>query len=388
VVGYSRGIENEEILKSSYTEKLVLIVLLLAGVAAFIVIYSGTPSWDFRNNLWGPAHLLLQGKSPYNLEVIFPDVAALWSPPTVGAFFLIGAIPLQQASNLWMAVNVLTLFAIFVLSQRASSAGLALLMSVLPLILLFPPVISTLLLGQISIVIVLFFLTAARFIETEKYGYAALLIIVSFAKPQLGVFALAGILYSIWREFGKKEFVRFVLRLIGFSVLLLAPLFVAQPDWIGDYFAALRQNPGWAQPTLLHLLRNNFETAGLVLWAVLFLVMLYLSMRTWGLLKAQPAMVRSMALTTIVAPYMWSYDFVLAVPFLVEIFFGLSSVSLRTKYFIVLLAISITMVWMNVAGFGDNSIFWWVPLAIGLLILWAAWTEKRDSGKNLLLPRA
>lgn len=39
-------------------------VVLLAG--AWVLLFYRSPAWDFRNNPWGPAHLLLHGQHAYD----------------------------------------------------------------------------------------------------------------------------------------------------------------------------------------------------------------------------------------------------------------------------------------------------------------------------------
>jgi hypothetical protein len=55
---------------------------LTIGVIWFAANFSYV-SWDFRNNLWGPAHLLVQGQSPYRLELFFERGNPVWMHPAI-----------------------------------------------------------------------------------------------------------------------------------------------------------------------------------------------------------------------------------------------------------------------------------------------------------------
>jgi hypothetical protein len=83
----------------------IILALMLAG---WFIYTSRSTGWDFRNNLWAPAYLLIHGKSPYRISVLFDNSNAVWFPQIIGLFFPLGLLSEHQASNLWLIINVLT----------------------------------------------------------------------------------------------------------------------------------------------------------------------------------------------------------------------------------------------------------------------------------------
>src|SRR5712692_2292721 len=95
-------------IRSIHRERIFAAVLLLA-FAVGIVAFIKTPlfgSWDFRNNLWGPAYLLVHGQSPYHISTLFENSNALWFPMAIGLFFPFGWLTQSEASNLWLLGNI------------------------------------------------------------------------------------------------------------------------------------------------------------------------------------------------------------------------------------------------------------------------------------------
>jgi hypothetical protein len=83
------------------------LIALLAGALsiAFIAHFIRfdlivQPRKDFYNELWGPAHLLVRGESPYDTSSLNADLPAVWPPMAIGVFAPLGWLSEKTASRL------------------------------------------------------------------------------------------------------------------------------------------------------------------------------------------------------------------------------------------------------------------------------------------------
>jgi len=131
--------------------EVVLILLTTCGLSWFVISGTSVPGWDFRNNLWAPSYLLLHRQSPYRIEVLFDSGNAVWMPTIIGAFFPLGFLPSQQASNLWFVGNALGVVLLAWISSGFRRPPILVFAIALVAAFLFPPLVSHLRLGQLSI---------------------------------------------------------------------------------------------------------------------------------------------------------------------------------------------------------------------------------------------
>ncbi len=97
---------------------LAAFAILLVGVAAYLFLSrANLGAWDFRNNLWAPAHLLVGGRSPYLIESLFPGSNAVWMPTVIGAFFPLGWLTESQATALWVVISAGAYLSLIILSS-------------------------------------------------------------------------------------------------------------------------------------------------------------------------------------------------------------------------------------------------------------------------------
>jgi hypothetical protein len=169
------------------TEKLLILflgVLIFAASVVFIMTQQSV-SWDFRNNLWRPAHLLVSGHSPYKIWEFFPkeDTNAIWMPTIIGALFPFGYLPETQATNLWFVMTLVAVMALFAMSIHVEQPSPLLVGVGLLMVLLFLPLIRNLVSGQFSIFAGLLLLLAAK--VPNRPFLLALLVVLAATKPQL-----------------------------------------------------------------------------------------------------------------------------------------------------------------------------------------------------------
>jgi len=353
-------------------------ILLMLLLIAYLVPVQNILLWDFRNNLWAPAHLLVSGQSPYVITGMFPDSNAVWFPMAIGAFFPLGWLNLTQASMFWLLATVAAAIILIFLSAGESRPKFLLLAISLMMIFIQPRVYAHLKLGQVTIFATLLFLLAAYALKDRKFFWTAVLLSVALSKPQLGVFVVPGIFLSVYRWRGKKG----TLFLGGYFVLMLGllslPLFLAYPSWWEGFIWALNRNHAWLQPTIYSLLPRFWgKWEGLAVWSVLAILLFVINLHAWWIWPPQKAIYWSLALTPLVTPYLWSWDIVLVLPLLIRALF-----ELNTKKAHILLIGGYMLSWwltLQVLLRTDSSdhYFWWTPWMLVLLILSSYWVDGR-----------
>lgn len=362
-------------------KKLVLLLLLgliLATLGYFIANFSYRPGWDFRNNLWAPAHLLVNGQSPYNIEILFDTGNAVWLPMAIGTFAPLGLLPLQQASNIWWVVNTIGLIALVWLSSGHAYPPKSLFTIVLVMSFLFIPTTTHFNSGQITILIGLALVIIATYDKKFHPLFLALLFAFSLSKPQLTILALPGYLFAYFKEHGWGRTTQFLLFLVLTIGFLSFPLFFSYPQSINDLAQNFTDNPAWAHPSALFTLLSKFNEPGIFIWAILFLLIVSINFRLWHRLPKQEAMVWSLALTPLATPYIWSWDFVLFIPLLTHFLFQKAS---NRLYWLVSFAYFSSwgvMASMKLRGLISEHLLWWVPWYLIASVVIDVAAQRRD----------
>jgi hypothetical protein len=282
-------------------------------------------------------------------------------PMAIGAFFPLGLLPLQQASNLWLVINIFSLLLIVWLSSGYCRPPKILLAIMPALLLFFPPTLSHLHLGQITILVCLDFLIISIYGERLHPLVLALLVAFSLSKPQLAVFALPGYLYHYLKENHLPRALRFILLILMSIGILCLPLFILYPQWVIDFATNLLHNQAWEQPSLLHILILRNDGTGAALWAALLLLGVGLNLWLWSQLSKEEAILWSLAITTLLTPYIWSWDFILILPLLIGYIFRFSNRLSKGLVFLGFLSCSGICICMKLSGFLSDDMYWWVP---------------------------
>lgn len=353
---------NGWVMSWSRSHKLTFLAIVATiAIAAIRLRLAPASGWDFRNNLWGPTHLLVAGRSPYNISQIFESAGAVWMPQSIGMLFPLGWLTSQQAYALWFGASIIALIAIVFATAEDDHPSLIRLPLALLVLGLFPPLVAHLRLGQISLLITLVYIAAAL---TSERWYAPILVALALTKPQLGVLVVPGLLIARWREGRYRASARFGAFIVLSAAVMTIPLFIAEPGWIADFVAGQQTNPSWAHPSLLVAAVLAFgQEVGVIVWAVLFACVFVVNMILWSRLPARRAVLWSLALTPFVTPYVWSWDFVLLFPLLSWLAFHLSPSPL------VVYLIGYSIVWYQIisvalSGNVSNHLYWWIPSAL------------------------
>ncbi|MGQ9887253.1 MAG: glycosyltransferase family 87 protein [Aggregatilineales bacterium] len=378
----------EDFWQLTLLQKLIILSCLLAvsGLVIWFVFGQNIVGWDFRNNLWGPAHLLMRGESPYKIELLFDNSNSVWMPTVIGAFFPVGLAELETASNLWFLLNVLLFAAAIRLSWPAHSARYPIgwLFGGLVAILLFPSLLSHLLQGQISIVIMFALLLMTRLVTHRRHFWlTGLLLVLALTKPQLTVFALSGIVIYLWDD--KHALLRLTAATLAWGAMLTLPLWLVYRNWTADFMTSLARNPDWAQPSSLAVLRFALNDIGTVVWLGLFALGLVINLRLWSAHAPRVAIGWSLALTTTLTLYVWTWDFVLLVPLLVFSYFSITTVYARFTWLAGYLVCWMLFLYVRTTTDNSDIHFWWYSWAIIGVVLAALLVERLKSTQAIEL---
>jgi hypothetical protein len=347
------------------------IVLPLLVAAAWFVINAQFASWDFRNNLWGPAHLLVQGMSPYLIEQLFDNSNSVWLPMAIGVGFWLGYLDLFTATNLWALLSAVLAILLTLISIQRGQPGTLWVTVALLAVFLFPPTVSHFILGQFSLISVVLLLIAVRVVERSFHWsiIVGLLLALALTKPQLVLLPSLGIALMYWKNRGVKGTFQVGVLTLGWSLLLMLPLWLGYPNWVEGFQVALARNMVWAHPTLFVQFYWWMGDTGRLAWGLLVIVMVAVNGWLWWHLPARRAVSWSLALNLLITPYAWSWDFVLLLPLFVQTLFSLQAYSLRG-----MLLAGYCLCWAGVVHIrlnteNDDVRYWWAPLFLLFVIL-------------------
>lgn len=338
----------------------VCILLIGGAVAIWYIQTSATPAWDFRHNLYSPIYSLMHGTSPYLPNPLFEGIYPTWWPPAIGLFIPLGGLTESQAINAWFLWNIfLAVMLIRHIGQCRQNAPLKYLLCLFA-VFLFPPLISHLALGQLSLFGMSTLLLASYFVKRGNIAPAGFLAAVSLSKPQLAIFAIPGLLIASYRSGGWTRSLSFTGYLVFSILILMVPLWLLYPPWPFDFVDGLSKNPTWLQPNLFSILTSTFPTWGLAGWAVVAFGLFLVNTRLWiGLVPTQ-AIIGSLAITVIASPYIWTWDFVLMLP---AVIYGLTHARATSSQLVVISGYAITAslgFWMRL-NTSNEQLFWWMP---------------------------
>ena len=348
---------------------ILLIPTLLFFIIAFILLYPSEIGWDFQNNLWAPAHLLLQSKSPYNIHVFIEQANAVWLPFGITIFLPLGALPGQQAYNLWILIETFSLFGILYLYSKHWKKGLKTILFFFFLFVLFPPVMTNFVLGQISLIIVFVFSIILLQWDTLSPILMGLLIAFTLSKPQLCIYILPAIFLVNWKHHSKKR----AFRIAGFSILwcllLLIPFYLFYPRWLQDLLINLELNHIWMHPNLTTYFSDWTGLNRLIFNIPLALIGFALTLFVVLRLPPQKALAWSLVLTPQFTPYIWSWDFVFVFPLLLETILSAPNTKKRWIFLGGFILAEIVFIVMKVLGYYSDHFYWWFPIIINALLL-------------------
>jgi hypothetical protein len=356
--------------------------LMITAMLAWGINVIQFSSWDFRNNLWAPASLIWRHQSAYAIGVLFPDGNAIWFPQIIGVFFPLGLLSLSQATNIWLLVNLgLLVLLIWVLAFNPTrkKPSLWLFASLLVAVFTCPITIRHLILGQADIILMAAMLLGAFAFTRRQFGLSGLCFAIALSKPQLCLLVLPSLLGSAWlQKEQRRGVILSVFYLCAFSLALTAPLWIANQNWGSDFLSNTFRNPQWAQPNLYAILGTSFGMYGFIMWAALFLLALVISLRLGRKWEPTRAVSWSLAFTTLVSPYIWSWDFVLLLPLVINTAARLTQPASRVMLGVSwIISFVLSVVALRTPSATGDQVLWWFPFVIMAGIAAALLLETR-----------
>lgn len=330
-------------------------------------------AWDLKYNLWLPSHRLLSNQSPYQ--------SGVWFPQAIGAFNPLGWLDEYQASLLWLALSLVLLGVMTWMMGARSPAPFGLSLGAL---LVFPQTMTHLLLGQFTIFAIVLLLTSVYFVTRHSLWIAGFLVAVAFAKPQIAVLVLPGLVILAYRSGKWRSVFRFAVACVAAGVLLTVPLWLLYPQWLGDFLLMQGTKPEWYQPNLFVMLRLWLGVPGLYVWLALSAIVFAVNARLWFSLEPLYAATWSLALTVLVSPYIWSWDFVLILPLFVYLIVHLPPAAR------VVLSGTYMLLWLlnwqiRLSVDGGEERFWIIPLLF--VLVFACYGCNTSAVKLTVTPR-
>lgn len=344
---------------------------MLISLAGWVLTTWRYPAGDFLNNAWAPARLLwLGGNSPYDQAAASqllagaatsPVLQAIWTPLALPLFLPLSFIPPSLAANLWFLAHFAWLLMAAALLSRSKAAGPRSLLT-LTVLMLFPPALNALMLGQVTAFAVVILVAGALAAEQGRAHLAGFLMTWALIKPQLTPLVFLAVGIWAWR----RGYGRQLLEGGAWGLAIgLGPVIALRPTIAGEFVTALHTNPEWLHASLPALVREatGKAGAGYATWLILATAVLWVTYKVWQTSSYRPAVAWTLALTLLVTPYVWSWDQVLLLPLM-------GHVSLSTRgwlaagWWIGLALIAGGYLWIGLRVQNASHWYTWVPYAV------------------------
>jgi hypothetical protein len=370
------------------------LLLALALVAFLFLLRLPQPfpnyltKYDYRA-YWGASYLLAHGQNPgdpgllYDLQVEQTGLAEetpqmAWNPP----WLLVWLIPLtllafDQSAWVWFVLSMTLVFiASAQLWQTYAPRSMARGSFLLFLLIVFTlnPMLTTLLVGQITTIVLIGLSGFLFFAQRRQWFLAGLLLALTASKPHLVYLTLPLLLLLLLHRRSYRALLGFALP----NLLGLVAAIALRPTILADYLTTTGGEGlvDYIVPTVPGYLAWAFDLPWLR-WAALPLlaVVLLLAWRRRATLGADlPDLVAwSLTLSLVTAPYGWSFDVLLfAIPIAQGCVWLLRGEERRGERALVALLFFAAgiLVWQQrIVGMPEHY-FAWYPLVLALLYGW------------------
>ena len=371
-------------------KRIVQIFLLLACVTIIVILPQPFPAHLLKADFqiyWAASYLLAQGENfsdPSNLLAVqqqlsgwddTDNVLVTWNPP----WFLVWLIPFtyiefDRASWFWFLINLSLLFTSTTLFwllcsqspqiQRRSWLGIS-------VGILFLPTITTLLVGQITTLVLLGLVGFLHFRKHQSFLYAGLFLSLTSIKPHLVYIILPIVLLDAlisrrWRI------------IIGFTLPILIGTLIAfllRPTFLGEYILLMKSGRvlTYSPPTLSSMISLWLGWPWFKLVSVLMI--LGSSLGWWFYWRSKDLdLVNVVSITLLVsvitAPYGWSFDVVILLIPLIQCFIWILEKHIPRKVKVIVCLVYILanggVLYQRTLGVGEEAYFWF-PLVLAAL---------------------
>jgi len=295
------------------------------GVLALIVVagQNGMYNRDWFT-FWGGGRGVLQSANIYdattwatltreNGSTWFPNPIFIFAPPTAILFAPFAALRVDVAAFVWTFCSAFFIaLAVIILArelrwQRAKSLAPLLSLG----LLFFLPVLLTLLMGQISALVLVLVVSAAVLWDRGAWFAGGLLLGLAIVKPQpvaflLPMLALWAMWHRRWRALGGL--------LLSFALSALAT-FALFPNFLSEWQGAMLSKVGGVSarmPTVWGITADLLGATPLATLSAVTLILVVVAIGVWLIARWRA---RVLELTSalligsvIVSPYLWNYD--------------------------------------------------------------------------------
>lgn len=378
--------------------KILLILAALVGgifiIIRFVELPGNTGQGDFRG-YWSASYLLAHSENFADDALLrqvqreqtnFDEEFAIktWNLPWILVWFLPYTwVSFEQAARLWFFTNILVLQASIIGSWKivtAVSPTPSKWSWVLPLLtaILFPSTLVALIYGQVNIIVLGGIVGFLYFYQRSQDIPAGVALVLTTLKPHLVYLTLPIILVQLLVERRWR-----VLAAAAVTILAsTAVLFLLRPTFLPEYLASMGGGDllGWETATLTTYLSFKLNWLWIRLIGIPLLpVVLLLWWRLRQRISFNHTMQVAVLLSIITMPFGWSYDFVLLLFPLTQLWAWLLA-GLRTRWetaFVILALIAIFIItYRQRIQTPSELYFFWIPLAIAALYIYTAYRRS------------
>jgi hypothetical protein len=378
------------------------LVVLVVALFAVRVIADGPFGKDFTIFLTG-AHLIAGGQTGqlYDLGVqaqlqsgigggvvYSGGVLPFNYPPYVAALFLpLTLVSPEVAYYVWLGVQIVLLVAWIVWVVRSCAAwGLAAPFTAPHAVLAFQPIIETLLMGQMSLVLLVLWWWALISWKNERWGELGVAVALAAFKPQMVALLVVALLVDRrWRALAVAGLIQ--------AALWLAALLIAGPGIVAGYLGILSTSASAVNtlgfvPSFMPNLRGLLTVVGVspeaTMWPsmlgwVASLVVTALIWCTGQLLSVKFG--TTVVLAVLFSPHLYTHDVsLMAVAVVCALLVALSTVEAERRlnllfvpYLLVLVPMYL-LVFQVARSFAPMILGVWL---LGVVLLWMLWRGGR-----------
>lgn len=315
-------------LVSKFLKSSLIFILAIASLAYF---YSYFEVFKLNFGLidfvqyWSSAKLFLYQQNPYdvaNLRMVQSTTGInytvlIWNPPFVFCFIsLLGLFNYHLAAAFWFACGVLCL----AFSYSKFVTNIFDWRSLLFLISFYPAFLG-LYYGQITWILLLAITLFIYFFEKEKFYCAGVALSLSIVKPHLFLIFYLGILIRAIFELkqNNKNFQKTILGVLICGVIfLLFPLYF-QPQIYNYYLGAYQLPPTYWFTSSLGSFVSMLSPENALFMRFVPCILTALGLACYCFrYKKNLEFNTLLALSILVSPYGWEYDYVVLLPFLLR----------------------------------------------------------------------
>ena len=381
----------------------ILILLLLFGI--FSAVQKIADTADYINNdflvFWLAGYSnwaeidpyastdWLAARAEFGADTI-PEPEFLYPLPLAILLAPQGIFPIHQAFILWgflsACLTIISMLIIFRLGKEHPKINYL----AFPIFLftpLFPPVLLTLYLGQLSAFLFLLASLATYFWQKEKFFWGGFFIAFFTLKPSIGLPLLA--FTSLWL-LSKKKFRAFSGMLTS-SLLLLFIGLLRDPQWVSRFLTISgnkMDNTFGYSPTIWGIsgLACHFEINCTVSYGAIG-VLLFVALNIWLLRQRQsasPALEFALILTLslLTAPYLWPYDqLLLLIPILLSLIVLLEKKISPLKLILIYLGIIFFAIGLgataNLHGHQHENLYVYLSLLVWMITVWGLKVDEK-----------